>query len=575
MDKSYKEMMRVLSLLKPNKFSYTIGLVGSCLIDASIPIISALVLKDITDAGVIGHRNLIVRASVLLCLAAFAFCVLSPLLNYSFTGSVKKVIAHIRLKVFYHIEEIKIEYFEKNHSGDIISRLINDIGVLENFYNRNIRAILSLVLTGIYSAIIMLMLNSKMAGVLIVIGIITGYVNKRYAKALRTLSNGFQQNNSTMLKYLTDLLGGFREVKMFNIGEVITKRYYETNKKTADLSIKWFKKYAVLDVSNFILMWISNGITFIAGTILVLNGVGTVGNLLAMVLMVGNITNLFRQLGNEVSRMQLSLAGGARVFELMDLPKESMCYSFWDGSLSEGKMIQIKDGIFSYNKDENVIKGLNIEVEKGKLAALVGPSGGGKSTIIKLLLGLYPIEIGRIIIDDKPIGDYTLEELRSLIAYVPQDPYLFEGTIEENIRYGRMDATYDEIMEAAKLANAHDFILKQSNGYQALVGERGGKLSGGQKQRIAIARALLKNSPILLLDEATSALDSESEWLIQEALNTLVKGRTTIAVAHRLSTIKNADIIYVIDKGKVVEQGSHEKLMMRNNFYSHLYEQLI
>ncbi|SHJ87701.1 ABC-type multidrug transport system, ATPase and permease component [Hathewaya proteolytica DSM 3090] len=555
-----KGIMRVISLLKPKKFPYIIGLVGSCLIDASIPIISALVLKDITDAGVLRNRSLIVRASLLLCLVAFVFCVLAPLLNYLFAGAVKKVMAYIRLKVFYHIEEISIEYFDKNHSGDIISRFINDIGILENFYNGNMRSILSLVLTGIYSAIIMLILNFKMAAVLIIIGVITAYVNKRYAKVLRTISNRLRQNNSNMLQCITDLLAGFREVKMFNIGEVIAKKYYEANKKTADLSIKWFKKYAFLDVSNFILMWISNGITFIAGTILVFNGIGTVGSLLAMVLMVGNITNLFRQLGNEVSRMQISLAGAIRVLEIMDLPKESKCYSFGDRSLSEDKMIEMKDVTFSYKENETVVNGLNIEVEKGKLVALVGPSGGGKSTIIKLLLGLYPIESGSIIIDGKHIGEYTLEELRSLIAYVPQESYLFEGTIEENIRYGRMEATYDEIVQASKLANAHDFILKQSNGYQSLVGERGGKLSGGQKQRIAIARAFLKNSPILLLDEATSALDSESEQLIQEALNTLVQGKTTIAVAHRLSTIKDADIIYVIDKGKVVEQGCHKNL---------------
>lgn len=553
MDKSNKEIRRVISFLKPKAIPYSIGLIGCCIIDASITTISALILKDITDAGVTGQSRLIISASILLCIVTFVFCAVSPLVNYLFTSSVKKVMADIRLKTFYHIEQINVEYYENNHSGDILSRFINDIGVIENFYTGNIRAILSLVLTGIYSAIIMLMLNWRMAVVLIILGILTGYVNKRYAKVLRTLSDQSQQNNSTMLKCLTDLLGGFREVKMFNISKVITKRYYETNKKVADVSMKWFEKYAFLDTTNFLLIWISNGITFIVGTLLILNGVGSVGSLLAMVLMVGNITNLFRQLGNEVPKMQSSLAGAARVIELTDIPKEPESYNLAKESLAEDKMIQIKDGTFSYKKGESVVKGINIEVEKEKLAALVGPSGGGKSTIIKLLLGLYPMESGNITIAGKPIGEYTLEKLRSLIAYVPQDAYLFEGTIEENIRYGRMNATHDEIVKAAKLANAHDFILKQSRGYQTLVGERGGKLSGGQKQRIAIARAILKDAPILLLDEATSALDSESEKLVQEALNTLMKGRTTISVAHRLSTIKNADIIYVIDKGKAVE----------------------
>jgi len=212
-----------------------------------------------------------------------------------------------------------------------------------------------------------------------------------------------------------------------------------------------------------------------------------------------------------------------------------------------------------------------LNVEKGKIAALVGPSGSGKSTLIKLLLGFYQLQAGGIVINGMPMGEYTLTELRDLMAYVPQDTYLFEGTLEENIKFGGMSASHEEVVAAAEAAKAHDFIMEFSENYNTIVGERGVRLSGGQKQRIAIARALLKNAPILLLDEATSALDSESEQLVQDALKTLMNGRTTIAVAHRLSTIENADVIFVIDKGRVVEQGRHEELLSMNGLYNRLY----
>jgi ABC-type multidrug transport system fused ATPase/permease subunit len=243
-------------------------------------------------------------------------------------------------------------------------------------------------------------------------------------------------------------------------------------------------------------------------------------------------------------------------------------------------VVAVHDLAFSYegedeedpSDDVEVLHEISLSADQGQVVALVGPSGGGKSTLIKLLLGFYPVRDGEIAIDGRQVEGYSLPQLRSMMAYVPQDAYLFDGTIEENIRYGRPDATRQEVVAAAQSANAHDFILEQPDGYDTPVGERGAKLSGGQRQRIAIARALIKDAPILLLDEATSALDSESEQQVQDALGVLMQGRTTIAIAHRLSTIENADTIYVIDGGKVVEQGRHEELLGRGGLYSRLHE---
>jgi ATP-binding cassette subfamily B protein len=232
----------------------------------------------------------------------------------------------------------------------------------------------------------------------------------------------------------------------------------------------------------------------------------------------------------------------------------------------------LRNVTFGYEPNLDIIKALTFVVQKGHVAAFAGPSGGGKSTIFKLLLGCYSVHQGTILTDGKPVNQTKLYQLRELFAYVPQDAYLFTGSVMQNIGYGKPDSSIEEVIAAAKAAFAHDFIMEFPDGYQTLVGERGAHLSGGQRQRIAIARALLKDAPILLLDEATSALDSESEQLVQEALKALMKGRTTLVIAHRLSTIVNADIIYVIDEGHVVEQGRHADLLAKGGVYANLYE---
>ena len=234
--------------------------------------------------------------------------------------------------------------------------------------------------------------------------------------------------------------------------------------------------------------------------------------------------------------------------------------------------IQISDAIFTYDGSERVLDGVDITVDRGKTAALVGESGGGKSTVVKLLLGFYPLESGAVRVLGKPLAGYTPDELRRNIAYVPQDAYLFTTSIRENIRYGRLDASDEEVEQAARRAYAHEFIMSFPKGYDTMVGERGESLSGGQRQRIAIARAFIRNAPILLLDEATSALDTESEQLVQKGIEALMGGRTTLVVAHRLSTIEKADVIYVIERGKVCEKGRHAELMERNGVYRKLVE---
>jgi ATP-binding cassette subfamily B protein len=312
------------------------------------------------------------------------------------------------------------------------------------------------------------------------------------------------------------------------------------------------------------------------GLYLLLNNQISLGAILAVIFLQGNASFLFENIGRFISDVQKSLAGAIRVFEILDMSTENDYKPdlFDNSSLSnrhKDEMIKLENAEFSY-KENKVLDNVSLSIAKGSVTALVGPSGGGKSTIIKLIMGFYQLNSGKLIVSEKPVNNYTLEQLRSQIAYVPQNAYLFYGTILENISYGKDNASQEEIIEAAKAANAHDFIMQMPNGYETLVGERGESLSGGQRQRVAIARAILKDSPILLLDEATSALDSESEQLVQDALNKLMKGRTTLVIAHRLTTVTHADKIYVLENGKVVECGTNKELLAKEGLYSKLYK---
>ena len=290
-----------------------------------------------------------------------------------------------------------------------------------------------------------------------------------------------------------------------------------------------------------------------------------------MVLLLGNVNRLFSQINGMIIQLQGYLAGAERVTGLMDMESEagSVQTEAVDGS---NAVIEMKDIEFSYDNKNNALGGISLAVGRGQVAALVGPSGGGKSTVIKLIMGFYQPRSGKMTIDGKPVETLSMKELRSLIAYVPQDAYVFDGTVGENIGYGRPGASFEEIAAAAKAAHADEFINEMPNGYDTIVGERGIKLSGGQRQRIAIARAFLRDAPILLLDEATSSLDSQSELQVQEALGTLMKGKTALIIAHRLSTIENADVIYLVENGKVTEYGSHSELMSMGKLYRALYE---
>jgi ABC-type multidrug transport system fused ATPase/permease subunit len=494
-----------------------------------------------------------------------------PLLRYIIAQGIRKTMIEIRKKIFIQIEQLPVSYHEKHHSGDVMSRFYRDVDMIGGLFSDQIYFLIYTVVLGVGSLILIFNLNLTLAVVTIIIGLIATWINTTFAKTFKVLNHQIQYRWGRVTERLVDLILGRTVVKTFHLENTITQQYIDAQ----DNVTKPVTKSAIIGVNlgliNDTLDLIKSIGLISVAAFLVIQKKADVGSCAAAFYIQGSLYYMFNNIGSFINGSQSALAGAKRLFEFLDMPVESPSSQLPLES-ANNSIIEMHDVSFSYSADKAVLHNLNFTIIEGQTAALVGYSGSGKSTIFKLLLGFYPIESGNIFIYGKSIGEYSLTQLRDLIAYVPQDTYLFDGTIEDNIRYGRPNATKNEVIFAAREANAHDFILEQIHGYNTIVGENGCKLSEGQKQRIAIARAFLKDSPILLLDEATSALDSKSERQVQEAIHRLMNKRSVLVIAHRLSTIKNANIIYVINNGTVAEKGNHQQLLINGGLYKSFYE---
>ena len=483
----------------------------------------------------------------------------------------QKVSANIRKDLFSNLQGLPLKYFDTNSSGDLMSRLTNDVD--------NINTTLSQSVTQLFSGVIniggMLIAMLILSPILTLIGLITVPLTFLTTKTLAKKTQRFfvkQQNELGILNgYIEEMVSGQKVVSLFSEEEEVKEEFAKINEKLTKSAIIAQGASSVMGPINNFINNISYLIISVTGGYLILKGhTITVGIVFTFLLYMRNFTRPINEIMSLFNTIQSALAGAERVFEVIDEVKEKDKIEAKDIENIEGNVV-LKNVTFSYTKGKEILKNISIEANKGEVIAIVGPTGAGKTTIVNLLTKFYDIDSGEIFIDGKNINYITRESLRKSVAMVLQDTYLFSETVSENIRYGRLNASDEEIVKAAKMANAHQFIKQLPDGYNTILSDNGGNLSQGQRQLLAIARAILSNASILILDEATSSIDTRTEEHIQEAMLNLMKGKTTFVIAHRLSTIKNADKILALKDGEIVECGTHDELISKNGFYANLY----
>ncbi|MDE5804441.1 MAG: ABC transporter ATP-binding protein/permease [Lachnospiraceae bacterium] len=544
--------------------------------DIFVSIMNALLYQNIVNAVMVSDMDLFYGA-LWLAGVVLAVNMARCLLIYTYMYHIRQIMKRLRLRVMTHLFHLPMSYFEGHHTADSIQKLCFNVENIKNSLANGHQRVISPIIIGTAAIIMILWLDPRIGIMVLVLSIVSVRINIVLSKPLRGMAVRIQKLLAVCTERLTDILAGLDVIKMFSGARVMAEKYSAANAEVAVETVKRFRRMSDVQAVEWVFGFLCNVVVLLIGVFMSFAGLVDFGTVVAILSLQGMVSYFLSNIGSAWGSLIDAFVLADRVFEILDQPfLQENCRIGSQDTESDLSMenggIQIKDAVFSYEASERVLNGVDITVEKGRTAALVGESGGGKSTVVKLLMGFYRLDSGSVKVLGRPLSDYTPDELRENIAYVPQDAYLFTTSIKENIRYGRLGASDEEVMEAAKRAYAHEFIMSFPDGYDTLVGERGESLSGGQRQRIAIARAFIRNAPILLLDEATSALDAESEQFVQRGIEALMGGRTTLVVAHRLSTIEKADMIYVIGSGRVCEKGRHTELMEQGGIYKRLVE---
>ena len=515
-----------------------------------------------------------VRFLALLGVVTITMNFLSNAFRYAAAMTVERLrvntIQRMRDDMYSHIINLNVGFFAGQRKGDIMSRITQDVMVVQYCITNTLQVAFRDPFLIIGFLVLMISISWQLSLFAVVFLPIVGLVIGRVVKRLRHPAMRSQERMGELVSVLDESLSGIKIIKGYNASGFLVEKFKYINTQLSNLLISMARRQQLASPMSEFMGITAVAVILVFGGILVGNGLIKGAGFIAFIAAFSQITRPLRSFIDQFANINQGVAAGERIFAMLD--SKSEVQDLPDARDFEGlkDSIELRDVHFSYDGERDVIDGVTIKVNKGETVALVGASGGGKSTLSELIPRFYDVQVGEVLFDGVNVKEYKQESLRQKMSIVAQETVLFNDSIEGNILMGRPTATHEEVVEASKVANAHNFIMESPEGYATNIGDRGSKLSGGQRQRISIARAVLKNPEILILDEATSALDTESEKLVQDALTKLLEGRTSIVIAHRLSTIYNADRIYVIDKGKVAEEGTHTELLARNGIYAHL-----